>query len=521
MRLAFLSVAVPVSLLSVAVAFFGACTVVTENGTLDGGTITPPGNDATTPDSGGNPEASAEASAEAAAGDGGSQPDGGCTGWQCKVADCSEAGMPTTLTGTIYDPAGAVPLYNIYVYVPNATPAPIKPGNPTCAQCQAPASGSPIIGTQTGDDGKFTLAPKGNDPWGVPSGDNVPLVIQSGKWRRQLVIPHVDACKTTDLDAVLGKDKLRLPKNSTEGDMPNIALTTGCDPAECFLRHIGIDDSEFVAPDGTNGHVHLYQGQGGSTIANGQDSTFTYKWWSDPVNLAQYDIVFNACECTPYDRDPSGGTGAYDAMHSYLENGGRLFATHYYGNWFMPAGAGSCTNCKGQSDVASVAAWQPWGSTGGGQETDLIDMTFPKGLSMATWLQNIGQTQTVGQITLADIRDDVTNVLPTGCSTGTSCLSTQWINAADVDGGVAHPRYLSFNTPVKKPVTDQCGRAVFSDVHLSGSNGSSSYQFPAECAGTPQPGYAANEKALEFLFFDLGTCVQDDSLPPTVPNPAP
>jgi hypothetical protein len=59
---------------------------------------------------------------------------------------------------------------------------------------------------------------------------------------------------------------------------------------------------------------------------------------------------------------------------------------------------------------------------------------------------------------------------------------------------------------------------VYSDVHLSGS--SDSQQFPAECANAdPTGAYRANEKALEFLFFDLSSCVQNDSKPPPPPPP--
>jgi hypothetical protein len=78
--------------------------------------------------------------------------------------------------------------------------------------------------------------------------------------------------------------------------------------------------------------------------------------------------------------------------------------------------------------------------------------------------------------------------------------------------------YMSFNTPVPVPVADQCGRAVFSDVHLSGT--SDDTNFPSECANADDGTHAVNEKALEFLFFDLSSCVQDNSMPPPPPPPA-
>ena len=44
--------------------------------------------------------------------------------------------------------------------------------------------------TTTAVDGTFTLT-------NVPAGNNIPVVIQLGRWRRQVVIPHVAACADT------------------------------------------------------------------------------------------------------------------------------------------------------------------------------------------------------------------------------------------------------------------------------------------------------------------------------------
>jgi hypothetical protein len=41
--------------------------------------------------------------------------------------------------------------------------------------------------------------------------------------------------------------------------------------------------------------------------------------------------------------------------------------------------------------------------------------------------------------------------------------------------------------------------------------------FPAECAGATTA--STDQKALEFLFFDLSSCVQDDEKPPIQPPP--
>jgi len=452
--------------------------------------------------------------------------DGGCTNLQCKVdLACGDAGKgETTITGTVYDPAGALGLYGIYVYVPNATPDPITPGgspNIACSACQAPASGSPIIGGFTDSHGRFAISRGPGDAWGVPSGDDVPLVIQAGKWRKQLVIPHVDDCATVDLDAIFNsgtgtlqdQHQMRLPSKSSEGDMPLIAFTSGYDPAECFLLHVGIDQSEFVPPGSSTGHVQFFTGKmsggngNGSQIAGGNTPLETYQWWSDSSNLLQYDMVFNACEGFPNDRRPQqgGNENAYKAMDEYLKGGGRLFATHFYGNWFTNSAA---------PDLETAADWHGWNGAGGPGifETETVDQSFPKGQAFAEWLLYAGASTTQGQIALTDTRDDVNGLKPTGCGGDAgACYSTQWIVHPDDE----HPRYVSFNTPVGYPNPTQCGRAVLSDVHLSGT--STGGTFPSECA-TSDPDYAANEKALEFLFFDLASCIQDETKPPTKPN---
>ncbi len=453
-------------------------------------------------------------------GDAGDASTGECVGLQCSAATdaCTAKNKsPTTISGRVYDPAGAVPLYNVYVYIPNSTPDPIITGNPTCTQCEAAASGNPVVGALTDANGIFTLSASSTNVWGVPSGSNIPLVLQIGKWRRQLTIPSVEPCTSNALpDPSTPSQKLRLPAKTSEGDMPFIAFTSGCDPAECFLRHIGIDDSEFVPPGG-QGHVNFYTGQdadsfgsgNASQVAGGNNWQDTYQWWTSYDNLKKYDIIFNACECNPNDRGPA----AYTAMEQYLNGGGRVFATHYYYNWFAPP--------TGSADFQSVVQWVPdsSGNESCNDETSsapycnegyFIDTSFPKGMAFAQWLQNAGVTTTMGQISLTDTRWDMNQV---------TSAATDWIyNAPTANFANYASMYMSFNTPVGVAATSQCGRAVFSDVHLSGTSDDS--QFPNECANAdPDGSHAKNEKALEFLFFDLSSCVQNESMPPPPPPP--
>jgi hypothetical protein len=53
-----------------------------------------------------------------------------CTNLQCNLDKCS-GGAETSISGTVYDPAGLNPLYNVLLYVPNTAVDPIPQGSAT------------------------------------------------------------------------------------------------------------------------------------------------------------------------------------------------------------------------------------------------------------------------------------------------------------------------------------------------------------------------------------------------------
>jgi hypothetical protein len=115
---------------------------------------------------------------------------------------------------------------------------------------------------------------------------------------------------------------------------------------------------------------------------------------------------------------------------------------------------------------------------------------------------NVNASSSLGKIQLTDVTNSLSSV---------RAPAQSWI----AHGTNTDTRYFSFNAPTDVAEDQQCGRAVYSDLHLMGIS-AGGQSFPSGC---PAPGgLSAQQKALEFMFFDLSSCVQSDSKPPTAPN---
>ena len=75
--------------------------------------------------------------------------------------------------------------------------------------------------------------------------------------------------------------------------------------------------------------------------------------------------------------------------------------------------------------------------------------------------------------------------------------------------------YFSVNTPVEQAATpaNQCGRLVHTGIHISGG-GETTDPFPSSC---DVGALTAQEKALEFLIFDLSACILPNNVIPQPP----
>ncbi len=431
----------------------------------------------------------------------GDDPNNQCMGRQCQVnRSCPVSTGPTTLTGTVTIPAGTLPLYNAKVFIPSGS-APQDPvEGVSCDVCQADNPNEMVASTRTDYAGRFTLQ-------NVPSGSDIPLVIQVGKWQRVVSISNIADCTTTELSI----EQTRLPRNRSEGHIPKISVTTGeRDAIECLLRRnkLGLEDTEFTNPDGP-GRVNLYAGPGGAQQykpeLNSGQAFPKYQldpipsWWDDLHTLAKYDIVMLACEGSS-ERLDNKTMQARANLQSYLNMGGRVFATHWQYVWIQ----------FGPMPLSSVASFK---ITSGAEQVDgIINTGFARGKALADWLilpnvwQDSAPLPPYGQIPIVNTGYATASLNPN--------LTQLWVDYSAGSPPAENPQYFSFNAPVGELPSNQCGQMVFSNMHVASSYGlpyadndysRDSVPFPDSCnAKTLTP----KEKALIFMLFDLTNCLQ-------------
>ena len=408
--------------------------------------------------------------------EGGTRP---CTGLCLQQISCPGS-LKTQLTGQVFDPAGKVPLYNVLVYVPNAPVAPITTGA-SCDRC-GNVSGDPLVTALTDAAGRFTLD-------NVPVGSDIPLVIQIGKWRRQVTVPSVSACVSAPLPAAL----TRLPRNKQEGDMPQMAIASGnADPFECLLTKMGIDTAEFTPGRTGNGRVHYFV-ENGVPMAGAPAANTLY---GDLTAMRNYDIIFLPCEGSERNKPDMADTN----LVQYTAVGGRVFTTHYGYAWLH----------LGATPFPTTGNWQPeqsdrYSSTN--PQSATINQGFPKGAAFAQWLVNVQASTQQGQLGLLEARHDL--------NAANDPPSTTWMTVSDMPAPNTNATmHITFNTPIGVPDDQQCGRVVYSDFHVSATAKTMASSFPASCKTGD---LSAQEKALEFMLFDLSSCIQSDKEPPKPP----
>jgi hypothetical protein len=437
----------------------------------------------------------------------------------------------------VYDPAGRNPIYNVEVYVPAVPLTALPKGVPTGAEacsCSALFPSAAYASASTKVDGTFELQ-------NVPSGMQT-LVLQIGKWRRVLSINIANKCGPNAIT-----EKLTLPGSVAAGDtqnnMPDIAVSTGgADSLECLLLRMGVASSEYVAGTSSAGHVHIFSGGGGPSKPEGNPMpgapASSTSLWANQGQLMPYDITLLSCEGgETYNANPQ-------ALEDYLNAGGRAFASHYHYAWFsgpnLPGGSGQTYQSALPADYgangATLGTWTANGTSGGGGNGDIGATvvttlnpgpgTFTKGQTLETWLGE-SPVSALGQGGVSATELSIYQPRYNVVVGATNPYSQPWFTSAT--GKAGQTMYFSFDTPLAGIPGDggtknYCGRAVFADMHVGGDtdvdndtvNGGGGFGGgggnppPAGCDNTE---LSPQEKALEFMLFDLSSCVSLDSKP--------
>jgi hypothetical protein len=406
-----------------------------------------------------------------------------CTGLCLQQPTCG-GGVVTTITGRVM--AGTLPVYgapdpvpNVLVYVPNAPLQGFQRGV-QCSQCGADVSGNPLVSTKTGYDGTFSLA-------NVPAGNSIPLVIQLGRWRREVQV-SIPACGTTAVGDI------RMPRNQNEGDIPLTAISTGSsDSVECVLLKMGVDEAEFT-PSGGTGRIHLYSStsDSGAGVNAGPGTLGESALMDVGGTYMNYDQILLPC----WGSRALKNNNELGNLVSYANAGGHFFATHYSYSWLYE-----------NSPFNTTAKWNVdyTGVNGPIAANVQLPPTNPKGSVFSQWLGVAGALSRTNpaQVSISVPRHDVDAVRG---------ASVDWIDSVDTfHGGTTSPWLLhyTFDTPVG--ATSQCGHVIYSDFHVTDGATTPLQTFPSECDYNP---LTAQEKVLEFMIWDLASCVGSSPPPP-------
>lgn len=167
---------------------------------------------------------------------------------------------------------------------------------------------------------------------------------------------------------------------------------------------------------------------------------------------------------------------------------------------FGVSGAGDTAARRGVIRSALTAAGSATWNRDGRSESNpgFIDTSFERGEILADWLDVLGASTDYAEIeiqswrrTLVEVDEPVQRYLYNDDVPGDDVDSTQNVR---------------IDTPVGADRGNECGRFVFSDMHVSAEDSSSSStRFPEGC-NTDE--LLPQEKALVYMMFELAACIE-------------
>ncbi len=355
---------------------------------------------------------------------------------------------PTSVTGTVYAPNGTDPLPNIYTYIASKVNA-FPPGN-YCNQCNQPLDAW-YTHVQTAVDGTFSL-----DLANVPYGPTVTFVINTGRFRKVTSIPVACGANTAP------KAAATLPGNSTEGDIPNIAVSTGnSDHLDQILVALGI--TQFDCYEGRTSTTSKATCTTIDTVSNLLNNTAA-------KTLDDYHLAFISCAPNAY--KTWGSTTIASNINTFVTGGGRVFATDMSYDYVAQAFPSDIT-WMGPSGSPQPVAGANVGV--GGTYTGTVDDA-----NLLAWLQKLGVV-TGSTLPLQGFLN------PWSVQSSIPMTSTLIVDGAVTYTGGASDVPLTTTFDVST-----CGRVIYSSYHTAG--------------GTPTS-LLPQERILEYLMLEVGSCV--------------
>ena len=321
---------------------------------------------------------------------------------------------------------------------------------------------------------------------------------------------------------------VRLPQthDGVDNNIPQFAVVSAnSDSLECFLAKVGIATSEFSHPSQT-GRVHVYQGCGSNSgdpcgpqlaAANGgpvPEKGAAGSLLDSQAELNKHSILVLPCEGGIKSDSPSyyGSDTQVNRVKMFADAGGRIFATHLSDKYLWhEADVGGAA----QDIYPNTVNWKSDNLTNTGQigfvQDGNINTAAPRAQGFADWMASPGVNGlTSGRVRFTEPRRRSLSTKP-GANT--------WLTN-DNPFGFAFYNYahhVTFDTPVGGSPS---GRVVYLSSHVGATSDRrpGGGDIPGACdLVTPLSG---SEKALEYMLFDLSSCV-GGALPPPPPRPPP
>lgn len=397
-----------------------------------------------------------------------------CKGRFCDVPKCPP-GTTTEVVGKLYAGNGKDPVPGASVFVPVDNLPEFPPGL-GCDLCNdTPPSVTQAI---TDFDGSFRLR-------GTPAGKAFPVVARLGRFQR-VVSVEATACVENTIPTDAGSKGIRFSKKNRELSpqdyIPRIAVVSGdYDQIECVLKRIGIDE------------LDMYNGRAVGT-KNPPAIAEMGTLLADETKLLSYNIVIVNCSDNQY-QSLLAAPQVKKNLEKFVRSGGRLYVTDWAYDvieqvpefapylCFEPQSIPGPAMCLAAPEKAMAADSRNYY---GGQYR-VLDKDMEK------WLQQMpGVINRNSQVAV-----DYSFVVVSKASDDPKTKTKVWVDGP-ASGFGNRPQTVTFDY-------NACGRVHFSTYNTEPDGVvSESARWPSACKADFSP----QERLLEYLFFNIASCVQ-------------